>query len=196
MSEMLVIKTETQWSEFKFWTRLNRHSPFQPCQHAWTYRPWSFRSRRWSGWAPRWGTQTLSCEPGGRVGDVTNRRWFPISSCHFRQTNRALFYKEVFLWLNTSATWYRINLYSYIIHEYALRLTSLSCSATSSHAWSGVSPDTPGGCLALLLCLSGAIAPGNSAPTWKKMWSSVIHLFETSHTKNITKKSLHFGVLS
>lgn len=27
----------------------------------------------------------VSQEPRGRVGDVTNRRWFPISSCHFRQ---------------------------------------------------------------------------------------------------------------
>lgn len=42
-------------------------------------------------------------------------------------------------------------------------LTSWSCAAASSRAWSGASPDTPEGCLALLLCLSGATALNISA---------------------------------
>lgn len=63
-------------------------------------------------------------------------------------------------------------------------LTSWSCAAASSRAWSGASPDTPEGCLALLLCLSGATALNISAQ--KHTQGNYWHLYwDISFSNNI-----------
>lgn len=67
-----------------------RSWPFQPCRHPWVYSLESLRSRRWSGSAPRWGSQTLSCESEGRVSDATTRTQFPFRSHHYRQQSFVL----------------------------------------------------------------------------------------------------------
>lgn len=55
--------------------------------------------------------------------------------------------------LNETTVFYRTK-----ATEVQCRLTSVFCAAASSRAYSGVSPDTQGGCPALLVCLSGATA--------------------------------------